>query len=67
MFSSILAFDFDIIMRSFLTFWGPNELFSGSGLGSKTVLGCNLVVEQLSFLAFFLTFWSPNGQFLGSE
>ena len=31
--SSILTFDFD------LTFWGPNGLFWGSGLASKTVLG----------------------------
>ena len=34
---SILAFDFDLILGSFWTFWGPNGLFLG--LGSKTVLG----------------------------
>ena len=31
MFPSILTFDFDIILGSFLTFWGPNGLFLGSG------------------------------------
>ena len=38
---SILTFDldFDLILGSFLTFWGPNGLFLGSGYGSKTVLG----------------------------
>ena len=28
-FPSILIFDFDLILGSFLTFWGPNELFLG--------------------------------------
>ena len=28
-FSSILTFDFDLILVSFLTFWGPNGLFWG--------------------------------------
>ena len=30
LFLSILTFDFDLILRSFLTFGGPNELFLGS-------------------------------------
>ena len=38
-FLSILTIDFDLILGSFLTFWGPNGLFLGLGLGSKTVLG----------------------------
>ena len=29
--SSILTFDFDLILGSFLTFWGPNGLFLGLG------------------------------------
>ena len=49
MLSSILTFDFDIILGLFLTFWGPNGLFLGSMWGSKTVLGSTHVVEQLSF------------------
>ena len=28
---SILTFDFDLILGSFLTFWGPNGLILGSG------------------------------------
>ena len=31
MFSSILTFDFDLILGSFLTFGGPNGLFLGLG------------------------------------
>ena len=52
---------------------GPNGLFSGLGLGLKTVLGSSHVVEQLSFCMYpsilifdfdlifgsFLTFWGP--------
>ena len=33
MFLSILTFDFDLILGSFFTFWGPNGLFLGLGLG----------------------------------
>ena len=36
---SILTFGFDLILASFLTFWGPNDLFSRSGYVSKTGLG----------------------------
>ena len=35
MFPSIMTFDFDLILGSFLTFWGPNGLFLGLGYGSK--------------------------------
>ena len=79
MFLSILTFDFGLILGSFFTFWGPNRLFFGLSKGSKTVLGSNHVVEQLSFsmlpsiltfdfdliLGSFLTFGGPNGPFLG--
>ena len=75
----ILTFDFDLILGSFLTFWGPNGLSLGLGYGSTTVLRSTYVVEQLSFSFFlsiltftfdlilgsFLTFWGPNGLFLG--
>ena len=52
MFPSILRFDFDLILGSFLTFWGPNGLFLGLGKGSNTVLGSTNVVQQLSFSIF---------------
>ena len=58
MFPSIPTFDFDSILRWFLTFWGPNGLFLGLGKGSKTDLGSPHVAEQLSFSLFLsiLTF-----------
>ena len=58
MLPSILTFDFDLILESFLTFWGPNGLFLGLGKGSNTVLGSTHVVEQLLFfmLSLILTF-----------
>ena len=73
LFFSILTFYFDLILGSFLNFWGPNGLFLGLGKGSNTVLGSTHVVEQLSFSLFlsiltfdfdsilgsFLTFWGP--------
>ena len=76
---SILTFDFDLILGSFLTFGGPNGLFMGLGSGSKTVLGATYEVEQLSCSMFpsiltfdfdlfsgpFFTFWGPNGLLLG--
>ena len=31
MFPSNLTFDLDIVLGSFLTFWGPNEAFLGLG------------------------------------
>ena len=80
MIPSILTFEYDLFLGSFLTFWSPNGLFLGSGFGSKTVLGSTHVVEQLSFSMYFsiltfhfelnlgslLIFWSPNGLVLGS-
>ena len=71
MFSSIVTFEFHLILRSFFT-------FSGVGLGFKTVFWSIHVVEQLLFsivpsiqtfvfnliLESFLTFWGPNGLFL---
>ena len=79
MFPSILTFDFDLILGSFLTFWGPNGLFFGLGKGSKTVSGSTDVVEQLSFPMFpsflrfdfdlilgsYFYFLGPNELFLG--
>ena len=49
LFLSILTFDFDSILGSFLTFWGPNGLLLGLGKGPNTVLGTTHVVEQLYF------------------
>ena len=46
---SILTFNFDSILGSFLTFWGPNGPFLGFGKGPNTVLGSIHVVDQLSF------------------
>ena len=58
LFCSILTFDFNLILGSFFTFWGPNGLFLGLWNGSETVSGSNHVVEQLSFsmLPSILTF-----------
>ena len=52
LFFSILTFYFDLVLGSFFTFWGPNELFLVLGKGSNTVLGSTHVVEQLSFSMF---------------
>ena len=49
MFSPIVTFDFGFIFRSFLTFWGPNGVFLGSGKAWETNLVSIYVVEQLSF------------------
>ena len=79
LFSSILMFDFDLILGLFLTFLGPNGPFFSSMWGSKTVLGSTHVVEQISFsmllliltfdfnliLGSFFTFWGSDGLFLG--
>ena len=46
---SILTFEFELILVSFLNFWGPNGLFLGSIWSSETVLGSTRVVKQLSF------------------
>ena len=52
MFLSILTFDFDLILGSFLSYWGPNGLFLGLRKSSKTVLVSIHVVEQFSFCMF---------------
>ena len=79
LFFSILTFYFDLILGSFLTFWGSNGLFLGLGKGSNSVLGSSHVVEQLSLSTFtsilrfdfdlilgsFFTFGGPNGNFWG--
>ena len=79
MFPSILTFDFDLMLVSFLAFWGPNGLFLGLGSSSKAIFGSTHIVEHLSFSMFlsiltfefdlilgsFFTFWGPNGLFLG--
>ena len=49
LFFSILTFYFDLILGSFLTFWGPNGEFLGLGNGLNTVLGSTHVNEQLLF------------------
>ena len=78
-FLSILTFDFDLILGSFLTFWGSNGLFSGSGWGSKTISRSIHVVEPLLFsivpsiqtfffgfiLGSFVSFWGPDLVFFG--
>ena len=43
-----MIFEFDLILGSFWTFWGPNDLLLDSMWGSKTVLRSTHVVEQLS-------------------
>ena len=66
LFLSIMTYDFDLILGSFLTFWSPNGLFLGSEKGPKTVLVSTHEVEQLSFsifpsiltFDFDLTLWS---------
>ena len=79
MFLSILIFDFDLILGSFFTFWGPYGLFLGLRKSSKTVWGSTHLVEQLLFskvpsiltfdfdliLGSFFTFWDPNVLFFG--
>ena len=47
-----MTLEFDFILGSFLSFWGPNRFFGGLGKGSNIVLGFNHVVEQLSFSIF---------------
>ena len=49
MFPSILTFNFDQMLEWFWTFWGPNGLFLGVGVGFKTVLGSTHLAEQLLF------------------
>ena len=53
MIPSILTFEFDLILGSFMTFWIPNGLFLGSRLDKKkNFFWSTHVVEQLSFSMF---------------
>ena len=47
-FSSILTFEFDLILGPLFTFGGPNGVFLGSRKSTKSVLGSTHVVEQFS-------------------
>ena len=38
LFLSIVTFDFDLILGSFFTFWGPNELFLQLGKNQQLFL-----------------------------
>ena len=80
---SILTFDFDLFLGSFLTFWGPNGLILVLGRVQKLFWIFTHAVEQLLFstvpsiltfdfdliLGPFLAFWGPNGNglFWGSR
>ena len=52
LFPSILTFDFDLILGSFLTFWGPNGLFSGLVWGSKLFWDPLMKINNFHFLLF---------------
>ena len=58
LFLSILTFDFDSILGSFLTFGGPNGVLLGLEKGPNTVFGTTHLVEQLLFsiVSSILTF-----------
>ena len=78
MFPSTLAFDFDLLLGSFLTFWALMGYF-WVGVDFENCFGVNscscstfiLYVSVNSSIGFylilgsFLTFWGPNGLFLG--
>ena len=75
-FSSIVTFDFDLILGSFLAFWAPNGLILGLGESSNAVSGSTYVVQQLSFsviasiltdllFGHFILFWALVGYFFG--
>ena len=51
--SSILTFYFDLILGSFLAFWGPNGLFLG-WIGLKAVWGLLILTSTFCFLSFAL-------------
>ena len=52
MFSSILAFDFELILERFLSFGALMGYFWGQGRVKKTVLGSTDVVKQFLFSMF---------------
>ena len=54
MFPSILTFDFDLILGSFYTFWGPNGLFLGGRLGLKNCFGVSSYRLRTSVLRLLL-------------
>ena len=78
MFPSILIFYFDLILGSFLSFWGPNGFVLGIGVEFENCFGvysCICLTFILYVLANFgigfyiilgslLTFWGPNGLLL---
>jgi len=64
LFLSILTFDFDSILGSFLTIWGTNRLLLGLGKGPNIVLETTHVVEQLYFFYDTLHFDLTLGSFL---
>ena len=63
-FSLILSFDLDFIMRPFLTIWGPIASFGVGMVGFKTVLGCPHLYQYITFVFlvwldsnYILEFW----------
>ena len=54
MFPSNLAFDFDLMLGSFLTFWAIMGYFWNLGIVRKLFRGLLNVVVQLSFCMFLL-------------
>ena len=54
MIPSVLTYEFDLILGSYLSFWGLNWLFLG--LSSKSVGESTHVGVQLSFCMFY-QFW----------
>ena len=54
MFPAILTFDFDLILWSFLIFWGPNGLVFGD-LGGVRKLSWGLLMYLKTFI-FYVSF-----------
>ena len=78
MFPSTLAFDFDLMLGSFLTFWAQMGYFWGWGRVRKLFCGLLMLLFNSHFVYFrqfwylfllnfgvIFTFWGPNGLFLG--
>ena len=55
MFPSILTLDFDLILWSFLTFWGPNGLLFGVMEGAKNF---RVYSYSLATFVFYVSFKS---------
>ena len=66
---SILTFQFDLILGSFFTFWGPNGPFSGLGWGLKTVLVSPHTNQNFYFqsIGLFLLYHIVFRSFLDSQ